>query len=166
MQPEGLPLMKAQTFKFSTFEVRVQRVQECPGSLKIDTPEYAASYWRDKLPSATWFDPEREMVIAVMLNTRLVATGHSLVSIGSINESVVHPREVFRAAVATGAYGVVLMHNHPSGDPSPSEADRRVTTRLREAGDILGIRLIDHVIIGDPQVAPCGHFSFREAGLL
>jgi DNA repair protein RadC len=158
--------MKATTYKFSTFEVRVQRVQECPGSLKVDAPEHAVSYWREKLPSASWFDPEREMVVAVMLNTRLAATGHSLVSIGSLNESIVHPRDVFRAAVTMGSYAIVLMHNHPSGDPSPSEADRRVTIRMREAGDLLGIRLLDHVIVGNPQVDARGHFSFREAGLL
>lgn len=151
---------------FTTYEVRVQRVNESPGSLHFDAPDCAVSYWNEKLPSATWFDPEREMVVVVMLNTRMVATNHSLVSIGSLNESVVHPREVFRAAVATGAYGIFLMHNHPSGDPSPSDEDRLLTTRIKNAGKILGIPLIDHVIIGDARVVPRGLFSFREEGLL
>jgi DNA repair protein RadC len=158
--------MTTKTFKFPTYEVRVQRVQECPGSLRVDAPDHAISYWREKLTTSSWFDGEREMVVAVLLNTRLVATGHSLVSIGSLNESVVHAREVYRAAVTMGSYAVVLMHNHPSGDPSPSDADRCVTQRIREAGQILGIQLIDHVIVGDSTIAPCGHFSFREAGLL
>jgi DNA repair protein RadC len=102
------------------------------------------------------------MVISLMLNTRLRVLGHYLVSIGSMNESIVHPRDVFRAAVAIGAFSVVLMHNHPSGDPSPSSADRCMTKRIKEAGEILRIGLLDHVIVG----ASGRYFSFRSAGLV
>jgi DNA repair protein RadC len=153
-------------YKFSTYEVRVQRLNECPGSLKVDSPGGALEYWREKITLAPWYDPEREACAAILLNTRYVATSHAMVSVGTLNESVVHPREVFRAAIALGAYAVILMHNHPSGDPSPSEADRSVTRRLADAGKILQVILLDHVIVGVPEQNRPGHFSFREAGIL
>ena len=145
----------------STFEVRVQRINETPGSFRMETPEAAASYWQEKITVMPWHDPEREMCVAIGLSTRLSPLGHSLVSLGSMNESIVHPRDVFRYAVAIGAYGVVIMHNHPSGDPTPSTADESLTRRLADAGQILQIRLIDHVIVGWGA-----HYSFRNAGRL
>jgi DNA repair protein RadC len=84
-----------------------------------------------------------------------------LVTRGLLNTSLVHPREVFRAAVAERAAGVVLVHNHPSGDPTPSPEDRLVTAQMAGAGELLGIPVLDHVIIGRGRYA-----SFRESGLL
>jgi DNA repair protein RadC len=81
------------------------------------------------------------------------------VSVGTLTASLVHPREVFRDAIRSAAAAIVLVHNHPSGDPSPSAEDRSVTERLRSAGALLGIRVLDHVIVADS-----GYFSFREAG--
>jgi DNA repair protein RadC len=106
------------------------------------------------------------MLVTIMLNTRYVAVGHSMISIGSMNECTAHPREIFRPVVATGAYGFVLMHNHPSGDPSPSEADTRLTRRLAEGSGILQVGLLDHVIVGAPTEFRPGYFSFKEAGIL
>jgi len=145
----------------STFEVRVQRLNETPGSMRVDDPVSAVAYWREKIAVMPWYDPEREMCVSVMLNTRLSAIGHTLVGIGSLNECTVHPRDVFRAAVAIAAYGVLVIHNHPSGESSPSGADRTITQRLVEAGKIIQISLLDHVIVGANS-----HFSFREAGLV
>ena len=145
----------------STYEVRVQRINETPGSFRLETPAAAVCYWHEKVAAMPWHDAEREMCVAVGLSTRFAPLGHSLVSLGSMNESVVHPRDVFRYAVAIGAYGVVLMHNHPSGDPSPSAADQSLTRRLADAGQILNLRLIDHVIVGGGS-----HYSFREAGIV
>jgi DNA repair protein RadC len=150
-------------YKFSTYEVRVQRCNESPGSLKVDTPIEALNYWREKIATCRSHDPEREACVSIMLNTRMVALSHALVSVGTLNESIVHPRDVFRAAIAMNAWGVVVMHNHPSGDPTPSEADRRITQRLVEASNILQIRLVDHVIVGADERP---HFSFREAGVV
>ena len=90
----------------STFEVRVQRLNETPGSMKVDDASSAATYWREKITAMPWYDPEREMCVAVMLNTRLSPVGHTLVGIGTLNECTVHPRDVFRAAVAMAAYAV------------------------------------------------------------
>jgi DNA repair protein RadC len=82
------------------------------------------------------------------------------VSVGSLNQSIVHPREVFKTALLSSAAAIVLIHNHPSGDPTCSREDREITRRLKEAGDLLGIRVLDHVIVGD------SYFSFVESGLL
>jgi len=83
------------------------------------------------------------------------------VSEGSLNQSIVHPREVFAPAVRESAAAVIFVHNHPSGDPSPSREDREITRRLKEAGELLGIRVLDHVIVGDGS-----YYSFTESGVL
>lgn len=82
------------------------------------------------------------------------------VSEGSLNQSIVHPREVFAPAVRESAAAVIFIHNHPSGDPAPSREDREITRRLKEAGEILGIKVLDHIIIDG------AYFSFVESGLL
>ena len=82
------------------------------------------------------------------------------VSTGSLNQSIVHPREVFKTALVSSAAAIVLLHNHPSGDPTPSREDMEITRRLKEAGDLLGIRVLDHIIVGE------SYCSFVERGLL
>jgi len=81
-----------------------------------------------------------------------------IVSSGSLNQSIVHPRETFKTALLSSAAGIILMHNHPTGDPSPSTEDLEVTRRLREAGELLGIKVLDHIIIGST------YYSFVERG--
>lgn len=83
------------------------------------------------------------------------------VSVGSLNQSIVHPREVFKTALASNAAALVLIHNHPSGDPSPSSEDIAITRRLKEAGDLLGIKIMDHVIVGTD-----GMVSLLERGVM
>ena len=78
-----------------------------------------------------------------------------------------HPRDVLRPALLHSAWGFILVHNHPSGDPSPSDADLRMTRRVREAAEVVGIQFVDHLIIGAPSESrPCPYFSFKEAGIL
>jgi DNA repair protein RadC len=125
----------------------------------IDTPERAAAYWRRHVASADHFNPECECFVVLLLNTRRRIKGHHMVSIGTLDTLLVHPREVFRVAVASSAAAVVLLHNHPSGDPQPSEADIKVTRDLVRAGQLMKIEVLDHVIIGHP-----GHQSLRELG--
>lgn len=127
----------------------------------IDTPEACARYWHEQVATSWSHDPEVEWVVVITLNTRLFPKGHQVIAQGTVNETTLHPREVFRAAIVASGFCVVLMHNHPSGDPSPSAADRNMTRRIREAGQLLRIELLDHVIMGSDQP-----FSFREAGLL
>ena len=83
------------------------------------------------------------------------------VSVGSINQSIVHPREVFKSAILANSTAVLLAHNHPTGDPVPSPEDIQITRRLKEAGDVLGIKVLDHIIVGED----C-YLSFVERGLL
>lgn len=84
-----------------------------------------------------------------------------IVSVGSLNASIVHPREVYKSALLSSAAAIVFVHNHPSGDPTPSREDIELTSRLKQASDLLGIRLLDHVVIGSGR-----HFSFADSGLL
>jgi DNA repair protein RadC len=102
---------------------------------------------------------QRESFHVLLLDVRHRLMGEAQVSVGTLTASLVHPREVFQEAIRAAAAAVLLVHNHPSGDPTPSEEDRVVTERLAAAGELLGIRVVDHLIIADT-----GHFSFREAG--
>lgn len=106
-------------------------------------------------------DRMRELFLVLLLDGKNRITRKVMVSEGSLNQSIVHPREVFVPAVRESAAAVIFVHNHPSGDPAPSREDREITRRLKEAGDLLGIRVLDHVIIGDGS-----YFSFTESGLL
>src|SRR5262245_31653311 len=135
-------------------EYRVVSLRECPlpDALQLcETPTHAAEYWRLHIQTTLYFNPECECFVTLMLNTRRRIKGHHLISIGTLDTILVHPREVFRAAVISGASAVVLMHNHPSGDPAPSEADIRMTRDLIRAGRLLKIDVLDHVIMGNGQ---------------
>jgi DNA repair protein radc len=103
----------------------------------------------------------KEVFKIILLNTKNHIIKQVNVSVGSLNSSIVHPREVFSEAVKTGCSGLLLVHNHPSGDPEPSREDLETTQRLVNAGNILGIKVLDHVIIGDGR-----YMSFKEQGLL
>lgn len=109
--------------------------------------------------SARLRDAACERFLVLLLDGRHRVLGEVTVSQGTLTASLVHPREVFGPAIRRAAAAIVLVHNHPSGDPTPSAEDRSVTLRLREAGELLGIRVVDHVI-----VAERGYHSFDEAG--
>lgn len=102
---------------------------------------------------------EKEHFVTVYLNTKNMVIGRETISVGSLNAAIVHPREVFRAAIRRGAASLVFAHNHPSTDPTPSLEDIKLTQRLVEAGDLVGIEVLDHVIIGGNQ-----HISLKEQG--
>ena len=104
---------------------------------------------------------QREQFLVLLLNARHEVTGQETISIGSLNASIVHPREVFRPAVVESAASIVLVHNHPSGDPEPSDEDVTITKRLVQVGELLGIGVLDHVII-----ASRGVVSLRSRQLL
>jgi len=108
----------------------------------------------------------REVLKVALLDTKLRLLLMEEVALGSLNECVAHPREIFRPAIIHSAYGVIVIHNHPSGDPAPSKADQRLTSQLAEAASLLQINLIDHVIMGSADGGRCPYFSFREAGCL
>ena len=104
---------------------------------------------------------DREHLVLLTLDTKNKVTSINTVSIGSINTSIVHPREVFKTAILSNASSVILSHNHPSGDVTPSKEDIDITKRIKECGRILGIELLDHLIIGDDKYS-----SLKEKGII
>lgn len=106
-------------------------------------------------------DKKKEYLLAFFLNARNQLISKEIISIGTLTASLAHPREIFAPAIGKAAAGVILAHNHPSGDPSPSEEDMRLTKRVSQAGHILGIELLDHLIIAEQ-----GSYSFKAAGVL
>jgi len=143
-------------------EWKLVALRECPlpeAMQLCDTPDRAAEYWRTHVATTPHFDPERECFVVLMLNTRRRVRGHHFVSIGTHDSLVVHPREVFRVAIVAASAAIVLMHNHPSGEPTPSESDIKVTRDLIRAGQLIKIEVLDHVILGNPK-----HCSLRELG--
>ena len=108
----------------------------------------------------------KESLRVVLLDSKLRLLCVEQVSLGSLNECLAHPREILRPAVLHNAFAFILVHNHPSGDPTPSDADRRVTMRMAEAARMLQINFFDHVILGSPSAERAPYFSFREAGVI
>ena len=118
-----------------------------------------------KLAAAVLADATVEKVIALHLNTKHKLIGVHIVSVGTLDASLVHPREVFKAAFLANAAAFILAHNHPSGDPTPSRDDRALVSRLVEAGKLLGVELLDAVIVTDP-VDGKAYYSFKQSGAL
>lgn len=124
---------------------------------QITTPSDAAGLGRLFLEES-----DREQVIVCCLDTKNHPVSLNVVSIGCLNSSLIHPREIFKTSVLSNAAAIILFHNHPSGDPEPSQEDINITTRIKEAGKIMGIELLDHIIIGSE-----GTFcSLKGKGLL
>jgi DNA repair protein RadC len=128
---------------------------------KLDSPELI-----HELLGAEMRMLRKESLRVVLLDTRYRLIRTEEISIGSVNESIAHPRDVFRPALISSAYAVIVVHNHPSGDASPSQTDHNLTRRLAEAAELLQIKLLDHIIIGAPTERGPGYFSFKEAGVL
>lgn len=106
-------------------------------------------------------ESDREQLLVCCLDAKNQPTALNVVSVGNLNTSLVHPREVFKPAILSNSASIILFHNHPSGDPIPSNEDKLITERLRESGEILGIKLIDHIIIGDNS-----YYSLKEKGII
>ncbi|MCD2346854.1 DNA repair protein RadC [Clostridium guangxiense] len=107
-------------------------------------------------------DADREKLIACCMDTKNQPISINIVSIGSLNSSIVHPREVFKVAILSNAASILIFHNHPSGNTEPSQEDINITKRLKEAGNLLGIELLDHIIIGSEGK----YCSLKENGTL
>jgi DNA repair protein RadC len=139
-------------------EVKVVTVREEPmRSATFDSPELIAKLWRAVIANANWYSADKENLVSFGLDTRYRLKSFCLVSIGSLNETIAHPREIFRTAVVDAAHSIVVAHNHPSDDPSPSKADTALTRRLHDVGELLQIPLLDHIIVTGGNF-----FSFRE----
>ena len=132
-------LVKPFKFAASPYEYRVTALRECPTPESLqhcETPDKAADYWRMHIATHPHFNPDCECLAVLLLNTRRKVKGHQIVSIGTMDTILVHPREIFRLAIMTAASAVVMMHNHPSGESTPSDADIKVTRDLIRAGQL------------------------------
>ena len=129
---------------------------------KISSPEIVADIFTKLLASESDFDRDKEHFWSLGLKSNNCVKFIELISIGTLNASLVHPREVFRPAITRGVASIVIIHNHPSSDIQPSVEDKQITIRLLEVGKLLDIPVLDHVIItGDGS-----YFSFKEEGLV
>ena len=130
-------------------------------AVAVRTPESIAAQCSDMAQSA------QEAFVVFDLNSKNNVIDRRLVTLGILDASLVHPREVFRGALLNNAAAIILAHNHPSGDPTPSAEDVRITRQLIQAGQVLGIKVLDHVVIGRPSPDRVrAHCSFRETGLV
>jgi DNA repair protein RadC len=145
-------LVKPFRFPATPHEYKITALRECPtpeNLMLCDTPDKAADYFRLHIASNPYFSPDCECLAVLLLNARRRVKGHQLVTIGTQDTLLISPGSVYRLAIATAAHSIVMMHNHPSGESSPSEADIRVTRDLIRAGQLLKIELLDHVIVGN-----------------
>jgi DNA repair protein RadC len=152
----GIGLAKAAQIR-AAFELtnRLEGYQESGKRETVKTPEDVIALVRSRLKGK-----KKEYFLALLLDTRNRLIRVAEISVGSLDSSIVHPREVFKEAVAASAASVIFAHNHPSGDPEASEDDLNLTKRLAEAGEIMGIDVLDHVIIGEEK-----YLSLKREGL-
>lgn len=142
---KGIGVAKASQI-IAAFELanRVENHAAQESKIIVKTPEDIVNLVKGRLK-----DKKKEYFLAVLIDTRSQLIRVAEISVGSLDSSIVHPREVFKEAVSGSAASVILVHNHPSGDTEPSEDDIQVTKRLTEAGKVMGIDVLDHIIIGD-----------------
>lgn len=156
----GLGLAKACQL-VAAFELGARAAREQLNQSPLDSPE---QIYRIFAPQLAWL--RHEKLLVALLDTRLRHAGTVEVSNGSLTETSAHPREILRPVITRGAYGFALVHNHPSGDPTPSRQDEVFTRRISEAADLLQLRFFDHVIVGRPDAGRQPYYSFREAGII
>ncbi len=122
------------------------RDQGVAAALRISSCDDAIAYCM-RVFARLACDAKQEEFHIVTLDTQLAPIAHHRITVGTLDASLVHPREVFRAAIRDAASAIILVHNHPSGDPTPSPEDRAVTRKLKEAGELIGIRVLDHIVV-------------------
>ena len=155
-------IIKPVKFPAQPQEWKIISLRECPTPdtmQQCETPDQAAAYWKAHIATHPYFNPECECLVVFILNTRRRIKGHYLVSIGTMDTILCHPREIFRLAIMASAAAIIIAHSHPSGDPTPSEADIKITRDLIRAGQLLKIEVLDHIVIGNPN-----HSSLRSLG--
>lgn len=118
--------------------------QKCEAEIKVTKPETIANYFMERLRHK-----KNECFVEIFVDAKCKMTGYKTISEGTLTTAIVHPREVYKYAIEHATYSIVVLHNHPSGDPSPSDEDLKLTKRLQTVGEVIGIPLLDHIIIGD-----------------
>ncbi|MBA7580111.1 DNA repair protein RadC [Candidatus Atribacteria bacterium 1244-E10-H5-B2] len=134
---------------------------KCEVNIKMQNSEIVADVFRNVLKNECEIDQQKEHFWVMGLTVKNKIIYLELISLGSLTEGIVHPREVFRSAIFKGVACLILCHNHPSGEGGPSEQDITVTKTLKEGGKILGIKILDHIILGSNDI-----FSFAKEGML
>lgn len=153
--------------QYCEYKIQKIRVCEAPASIACDTPDRVAELWRTGPAKADWFDEDKECIVVFGMDTKLKCKGFYLIALGSVNECTARICEILKPVIVENCTSFCAAHNHPSGDPLPSQADIDLTRRLNEAARIMGIRLQDHIIMGKPRHSgDRGFFSFREGGLI
>ena len=154
--------------KLNGSEFKVCRLQDCcdlAGQAVMDKPEAIVNYLRTMLPNSIAYRPDTENLIVVHLSTRKKPIGFEVISNGTLDTLLVHPREVFKSAIIANSDSIVIAHNHPSGNPSPSKADIKLTRDLIRAGQLMKIEVCDHIVLGvQNSECPKGYASLRELG--
>jgi len=145
----------------AAFELGARVAREQVQNVPLDSPERLHDYFSPQLRHLS-----QEQLIVVLLDTRLRHAGTVIISQGTVDSCTAHPRDILRPVVTRGCYGFAVVHNHPSGDPTPSNADMRITRRLIEAADLMQVALLDHLIVGRPSMGRKAYYSFREAGIV
>jgi DNA repair protein RadC len=147
-------------------EFKIMRLNDAPASEQhLESPDQIYDYLVPKLAQSIIYRRDVENFIIVHLNTRHNPIGFEIISTGTLDTLLVHAREVFKSAIVANSAAIILAHNHPSGDPTPSEADIKVTRDLIRAGQLLKIEVLDHVILGVASVRrPKAWSSLREQG--
>lgn len=145
----------------AAFEIGIRLAREKFSTTPLNAPELIYEFMRPQLSVLT-----KESLFVILVDTRIQHMKTIEVSRGSVNETLCHPRDVLRPAVLYEAYGFILVHNHPSGNPNPSSADNRMTAAIKEAAELLQVRFIDHIIIGSNSHHESPYFSYRESGTL
>lgn len=152
--------------RFIVEDFRPRALPDAHGFAAFEAPNpvNVCAFYRDHIETDPGYEKEKEHVVVICYNAKLQITGWHMVSIGTVSEANCHPREVLRPVIVKAAYAFVLCHNHPSGNPMPSKADRNITDRINKAADIIGIEMMDHVIIGDSAAkrAACYSFCHRD----
>lgn len=156
MEINGIGLSKASRIIASLELGKRLSKYETMNNISLTSPDSVANYLFEHFR-----DSYREEFLILILDTKNKIKASKTVSIGSINQTLVHPREVFRFAITNNANSIILSHNHPSGDPSPSHEDILITKRLQEAGKLIGIKVLDHIIIGNDK-----YISLREKKII
>jgi DNA repair protein RadC len=139
-------------------------LRETANNAMADNAEGVVKYWREQIETSPNFDAMKENMVVFFLNARRRIIGHHLACVGTIDQVICTPREVFRLAIVTGAQAVIIAHNHPSGDSTPSDADIRVTRSILRGGQTVCIELLDHIILGTTTNGSRGYTSLRELG--
>ena len=154
--------MSKKSFGLEVVSIELKRERELLSEEPVNTPDRAVLILQEFLE-----DKDREYICAVYCDSKIKPICMSVISIGTLNCAVFHPREVMKAAVLANAASVMLCHNHPSGDPEPSKEDVEVTDRLTEAGKALGIQVLDHIIVASDRTYSMiqhGDIDYRTKG--